>query len=154
MVSGFLLCRMIATICSRKIWPMPMGIHASPATDLAYPINHEALCSSEAVQIIFFFPIICFGMFVSTARVDVFTFSTLMFPKPSRSHIPKRPGGRSIPFRPTVLLAPPHRVSRGSSPRQWPIRTALRVSIPPSTDHPKGSRLWGPDRGRRWLRLP
>ena len=33
---------------------MPMGIHASPATDLAVPISHEALCSSEAVQMVSF----------------------------------------------------------------------------------------------------
>ena len=45
---------MIATIWSNGIWPMPMGLHASPASDLVCLISHEALCSSEAVQMVSF----------------------------------------------------------------------------------------------------
>ena len=45
---------MIATIWSKKIWLMPMGLHASPASDLVRLISHEALCSSEAVQMVSF----------------------------------------------------------------------------------------------------
>ena len=33
---------------------MPMGLHASPASDLVCLISHEALCSSEAVQMVSF----------------------------------------------------------------------------------------------------
>ena len=51
---GFLWQSMNATIWSNWIWPMPMGLHASPASDLVCLISHEALCSSEAVQMVSF----------------------------------------------------------------------------------------------------
>ena len=52
MYCAFLWQCMIATIWSNEIWPMPMGLHASPASDLVCLISHEALCSSEAVQMV------------------------------------------------------------------------------------------------------
>ena len=54
MYCGFLWQSMIATIWSNRIWLMPMGLHASPASDLVCLISHEALCSSEAVQTVSF----------------------------------------------------------------------------------------------------
>ena len=114
---AFLWHCMIATIWSNEIWPMPMGLHASPATDLACLISHETLCSSEAVLMVSFSNYLFLDVRFNCQGRYLY-ISTLMFPKASRSHIPKRPRGRSIPFRPTVPLAPPHRGSRGSSPRQ------------------------------------
>ena len=46
---------------------MPMGLHASPATDLMFLISHEALCSSEAVQMVSFCDVL-FLFVRSTAR--------------------------------------------------------------------------------------
>ena len=44
-----------------------MGLHASPASDLVFLISHEALCSSEAVQMVSFCDV--FFLFVyPTAR--------------------------------------------------------------------------------------
>ena len=46
---------------------MPMGLHASPASDLVFLISHEALCSSEVVQMVSFCDVL-FLVVRSTAR--------------------------------------------------------------------------------------
>ena len=51
---------------------MPMGLHASPASDLVRLISHEALCSSEAVQMVSFSDDL-FLVVRLTARDDSFT---------------------------------------------------------------------------------
>ena len=56
---------------------MPMGLHASPASDLVFLLSHEALCSSEAVQMVSFYDVL-FLIVRSTARVRFLYSSPLI----------------------------------------------------------------------------